>query len=989
MSGRILFTVFSWLLIHLSCANFLYSQEYSWKYYSVADGLPQTQVYHVFQDVHGFIWVGTKGGLSRFDGIEFQNFTISQGLDFDFIYNIACTRQGRIYASSKRGLNYYESGKIHRINLNVSSFGDEWYIQKNGTIWGLNGVDKSIRCHDSDGNLKDHPFLDILNQKENARIYQILYNKTTNHLLVNLKNDNSYLIRDADIVEIPRDDRLIYYLQGDDGTIFGRSNDSLYVFEMGKNTPLVNISELDINRIRSKNDIYFADLKTRSTLIHFNGVDFEKFHHSFNMVLDVLVDDENNLWVGTESGLWRLQNRGFQNYLADNKKNFYTWTVLPDNHGNYWFGSFLNGLKKFDGQRFYDINMSQFFSHGGSQYFYSGGLLNPNGEILFSTSQGILKLCNDQFTWSYQNERKDEAILFIYFDTLSGHYFATGAYNGLIELNQQGHVTVHDDRPPRAHTDLETSMLRDKFGRIWLSGKIGISIKDNGQWRNLPDQQDSIPIGAISMLMDYKDNIWLGSNDGLYHYDYQKLRKVADRFFNQQIGVLNITDQNELLIGSIKGIGLLDLETFYDTGIQKVRYFDSNNGFMGTECKHNSSYKDRNGHIWICTSDRVVKVSPLDLKSNPNPPRVYIRSISAPSASMEWEPVLNIYDTGLVHTLAANHDDIRINYHAISHTAPMGVQYQTMLKGYDSEWSAASPERYRTYTNLPPGGYTFMVKAANIDGIWAKQPTGISIEILPEWHERMSVKIGGILAAVVSASFFGFLYSEQMRRKKLLAEENAKKMTQLQINSMKRLIDPHFTFNAINSIAAMVYKENREEAYTYFTKFSKLIRSVFDASDETTRTIKEEMAFIEDYLGIEKMRFKERFNYEIEIAPQVNYDWKIPKMMVQIYVENAIKHGLIARDSGGMIEVKLNTDANFLIITVRDNGIGRGSEAQNRTNPDSLGRGTSIMREYFNLLNKYNDEKIISETIDLRDADGNPAGTEVQVFIPLKFKYNL
>ena len=137
------------------------------------------------------------------------------------------------------------------------------------------------------------------------------------------------------------------------------------------------------------------------------------------------------------------------------------------------------------------------------------------------------------------------------------------------------------------------------------------------------------------------------------------------------------------------------------------------------------------------------------------------------------------------------------------------------------------------------------------------------------------------------------------------------------------------------------------------------------------------------------MRFKERFDYKIEIAPQVNYDWKIPKMIVQIYVENSIKHGLIARVSGGMIEVKLDTDANFLIITVRDNGIGRKSGMQNKTNPGSLGRGTSIMREYFNLLNKYNEEKITSETIDLKDADGHPAGTEVQVFIPLNFKYNL
>lgn len=985
MSGRVLCPVFCWLLIQLSSANLVYSQEYSWKYFTVSDGLPQTQIFSLYQDSKGFIWIGTKGGLSRFDGIDFQNFTFNEGLEGDFINKIQGDDTGGIYVTTNTGIYYQKDDEFRLIRSENVKNNMDCVRDKNGLLLVIS--DQNLKLFSKNGEaVLESELMQLTTELQNSAVH-IIHNELDGDIIITTLDGTFFRWDGEKIYTIYKGGENIRPEFGMDGELYAYDLDSLYIFQSGRFSPILSISGLVVKKIVHRSEIYLSNAYNSTRLFQYDGERIFEFHQRFNMVIRVLLDDESNLWVGTESGLWLLQSKAFQNFLTTKIDNFYTWAVAEDRNENFLFASFLHGLKKYDGKSFTDIPVNQFFREDGWQFFYSGSYVDENGDILLGTVNGILKYDGIRLDWYYKTEIS--AVLYIYHDNETRHYLITTSHQGLVTIDKKGTLIQTEGRQPKDNTGLETSVLRDKFGRIWLSGKQGISIKENGKWRNLPDDRDSINVGAISMIMDSWGNLWLGSNDGLYHYDYKKLRKIEGQLFRQQIGILNITDQNELLIGSIKGIGLLSLEDFYIDGDEKIRYFDENNGFLGTECKHNASYKDKRGHIWICTSDRVVKVSPKDLKSNPNPPRVYIRSISAPSATMEWEPVLNIYDTDIVHTLSANHDDIRFNYHAISHTAPMGVHYQTMLQGYDSEWSAASPERYRTYTKLPPGHYTFKVKAANIDGVWTEEPTAISIEILPEWHERMSVKIGGVLAAIVSASIFGFLYSEQLRRKKVIAEGNAKKMTQLQINSMKRLIDPHFTFNAINSIAAMVYKENREEAYTYFTKFSKLIRSVFDASEETTRTIKEELAFIEDYLDIEKMRFKERFDYKIEIAPQVNYDWKIPKMIVQIYVENSIKHGLIARDSGGMIEVKLDTDANFLIIKVGDNGIGRKSGMQNKSNPDSLGRGTSIMREYFNLLNKYNEEKITSETIDLKDADGHPAGTEVQLFIPLNFKYNL
>jgi len=336
---------------------------------------------------------------------------------------------------------------------------------------------------------------------------------------------------------------------------------------------------------------------------------------------------------------------------------------------------------------------------------------------------------------------------------------------GLIEIDDNRRTYIYDDREPWEHTELITSILRDKYDRIWISGKKGISIRENETWRHLPDDQDSIPVGAISMLMDSAQNIWLGSNDGLYVYDYKKLRKIAPEVFSTQIGVLNVTNNNELVIGTINGLGLIDLGSFYRSGSAKVRFFDRNSGFIGEECKHNSSFKDDDGNIWICTSNCVVKVIPKELKTNPHPPRVYIKSITNAQEAMAWEEI--IYENKPKGSLALkrNKNNLRFNYHAISLSAPLGVCYQTMLSGYDDQWSSETDERYRSYTNLSQGRYTFKVKARNSDGVWSAEAAEISFFIQPAWHELVSVKIGGIVGAMLAMAGVGYFFSERKRKK--------------------------------------------------------------------------------------------------------------------------------------------------------------------------------------------------------------------------------
>jgi ligand-binding sensor domain-containing protein len=979
------FFILLWLLSNIFVVHKIYAQEYSWKYYSVADGLPQTQIYRLYQDSKGYIWIGTKGGLSKFDGIEFENYTSKDGLDFDFVVNVQEDTSGGIYISTINGLNYLYEGKIQSIKLNNDGTARYVFVEENGTIWSNSGVNGLV-CYQYNKKLDSHPLLEMIPEKKTIGFFSC--HPESGRMIFSTENGKAFLWDGIKVTPFPENSRSINTVISRSGIIYGYTADSLYRVEGGIYSPVLSLRDHIVRYIASWNEIYLSDKTTYSQLLVFDGKDIHKFHQPFNMVMEVLMDDEKNLWVGTEAGLWRLQSKGFENFLSERDNNFYTWNVLPDNKGNYWFASFLYGLKKYDGQTFTDLRVNHLFKDNGFQYFYSGGILDEKGNILFATAKGVLKFDGTNFDW-LNKDQETGAVMYIYFDPGTRHYYAVSARIGLMEFDEQFNLILHNDRPIRENTDLEISIVKDKYKRIWISGKKGICIKENGQWRNLPDEKDSIPIGAISMQKDDMGNIWLGSNDGLYFYDYHTLKKVGANIFDQQIGVLNITDNRELLIGSIKGIGLLNLEKYYTFGVEEIRYFDANNGFLGTECKHNSSFKDKTGSIWICTSDRVVKVNPEKLRSNPNPPRVYIESVSVVSETMEWVPILNIYSNEVTHTIDPDHDDLRFNYHGISHVAPLSVRYQTMLEGYDDSWSATTAERYRTYTNLPGGEYKFKVRAYNSDGIISQHDANLSFMILPKWHEILSVRIVGLIGLLAFAGLVGFLYSERIRKRKIAAERNERRIAKLQFNALKGLIDPHFTFNAINSIAAMVYKENRDEAYNYFTKFSRLIRSAFDNSNKTTRTIKEELAFVSNYLDIEKMRFKDRFDYQIEVDRSVNHDWKIPKMVVQIYVENSIKHGLMEREKDGFIKVKIGLSDDHLLITVKDNGIGRAKAKSLAGKVSSLGQGTKMIKEYFKLLNKFNDDKISTTTRDLKSSEGIAMGTEVIVSIPLNFKFNL
>lgn len=226
--------------------------------------------------------------------------------------------------------------------------------------------------------------------------------------------------------------------------------------------------------------------------------------------------------------------------------------------------------------------------------------------------------------------------------------------------------------------------------------------------------------------------------------------------------------------------------------------------------------------------------------------------------------------------------------------------------------------------------------------------------------------------------FIGLVKTETT--KQIEKRENQKRKLQtLQLQSIKGQLDPHFTFNALNSVASLLYLEDRNAAYDYLNKFTRLLRQLLSDAERVYRTLEEELVFVTAYLNLEKLRFGEKFSYEIHLGEGITQKENVPVMVLQTFAENAIRHGLMPRTNGGKLSIHIEKEDDYLKLTIEDNGVGRTKAAENTKRQ---GKGLKMIHEFYEILNQFNTKPIRHSITDLFQ-DGNPAGTRVDVWVPL------
>jgi hypothetical protein len=208
-----------------------------------------------------------------------------------------------------------------------------------------------------------------------------------------------------------------------------------------------------------------------------------------------------------------------------------------------------------------------------------------------------------------------------------------------------------------------------------------------------------------------------------------------------------------------------------------------------------------------------------------------------------------------------------------------------------------------------------------------------------------------------------------------------RRLVTLQLQGIKSQLDPHFTFNTLNSIASLIYLEDRHLAYDYMNKFTQLLRGLINDANRIYRSLGEELEFVTTYLDLEKLRFGDKFNYEIIIGEGVSQREQVPKLVLHTFAENSIKHGIMSMTEGGLLKIRAEKDKDYMILSVEDNGIGRAKAYGQST---STGKGLRLTGEFYDILNQINKKPIRHFIIDLHDEKGDSLGTRVEVWVPVE-----
>ena len=241
---------------------------------------------------------------------------------------------------------------------------------------------------------------------------------------------------------------------------------------------------------------------------------------------------------------------------------------------------------------------------------------------------------------------------------------------------------------------------------------------------------------------------------------------------------------------------------------------------------------------------------------------------------------------------------------------------------------------------------------------------------------------GGILLIMIT----GFLLFRQSKisAQRRISEMN-QKISEITQANLRQQMNPHFIFNTLNSIQYYMYQHDKIATNNYLTKFSSLMRKTLENSQHTSVSIKDEMDALELYLELETIRFKEKFTYSIGIDEEIDpLLYKIPTMLIQPYVENAIVHGLVHKEENGYLKVNLMLKKDHISCTVEDNGIGRKAALEIKKNKENNHHslGTTITESRLQLVNELYGTSMKIHYTDLTDATGNASGTRVEIQIP-------
>lgn len=993
-------SIFLILFLFLCVISPLGAQHIGYKQYTVADGLVQSEVTRIHQDQKGFIWVGTKMGLSRFDGIAFETIRDSANVLRSVVWSIEKLNDSALVVLTSRGyaiITYGKAGMRMKSGFLTDPYHSYWIRNGKAEILTMHQKELALIAIDHTGaHDQKLPFPGLSAEEFLAR--------TGCRVHYAAKHDVFYFVDFDGLFAAVKNNRRIGIIS--EGSAFGSGMDGDFYLQSVSAHQKKGKTEITISRVSdtvvtplyrsgpvfanaeltsfviSPDHFYISDPFDQSLIRVFHGIE-KRFKTDHITGWRQMYDMEGNLWLGGPHGLTRTFGFHIIHFSEEDGYLPNSQSVLTDANDDLVIASFDRGLQVLKNGMFRPVPVRNFFDPAARVNLYPGSRRDSRGMAhIMGPPYSVIRWDGEKILYP---DKYPHGGGFSFFEDTAKRLFYYGTDHGLVLQPYHGEYTILPIYPGKKKNKI-VAIEKDRKGRLILGGFQGTSIYSENQTIHLPTPDISYDLGANAMARDQKGNIWIGNNDGLWLFDGDNFRKVRCSRFNDFIASLFMVDSSYLFIGGLRAFGLLDVRKYYAEDTVLIHYYDRESGFTGEECQQNAVTIDKAGNLWFLGINNLFRISPHSAIRHAMSLPVYITRVSVATKSQEEKhrPVLTMPAT--IPEFGPGENNIRFDFTGLFFQAPDQVHFRYRLDGYSGDWSTPTPERYATFTNLPPGTYTFSVIAASDAGGWSENKASITFIIRPAFWQTWWFRTLVPLLFAIAFFWLGFIFMNKKRREEKEKLETEKRMAELQLISIRNQIDPHFTFNAINSIASVILKEEKEKAYSFFVKLSALIRQVLTSGDKITRPMAEELGFVRNYLEIEKLRFRDSFNFSVEIGEGVDLDREVPKMVIQTYAENALKHGLLnKKDGNGDLKISVTEESGNLHIVVEDNGIGR--QAAKALGLKSTGKGMQILNSYYDFFNRYNHHKIQHEIIDIFDDQNHPAGTRVVVIIPSGFHY--
>jgi PAS domain S-box-containing protein len=784
------------LLICFSAPGF--AQRKNIRTYDAGEGMTQSQVQVILQDNSGYLWFGTASGVFKFDGVTFTNFNKVHGLAENFIESGLKDREGNLWFGHINGTvaRYNPQTKnFESITLVPGGKGSKTvYVEKiyqdhTGAIWFATlgwGVfrlsDQKLSHFNVDQGLLSNEVFDIMEDdkqqlwfatKQGISIYSI-----DSMRFLPMKTDLPFSKKIIVALESDRYHR-VWIGASDEGVMVLDSTGAIRTFTEKDGLASSMISSLYADRngliwIGTAGDgLSYAQIeKDLNHTVIFNKLTI-KNGLSSNQILSFFEDHEGNVWVGTDGGgasqVRRNEIEAYDDAFGLHSESI--WSIVIDHENTTWLGSDdgLIRLRKPAGPG-KETQLDYFRMLGQEKLgFVARSLEDREGNLWFvSTEQGVIR-------WNRSFQRLEKVDLGKAFqprqisdicEDKRGNLWITSFHNGLACYNPADKsVITYTKRESGLSSDSLNTVFKDSRGQLWFATNNGGIMRYKNDKFTTFSYATGHPINsAISITEDPKHNLWMvTSNDELYCFN-------GSRF-------INYTSRNNLGEGALYSV-ISDEQALWvgtNNGVARLRYGDSlfiqysrMEGYPISEANENAVYRDKNGFLWFGTIHGAVKVNSRKQFINKIPPliditklRVFLKDATLPiDGKFEY-----------------NRNYLTFHFIGLSYSAPEQVCYRYFLDGFDKQWSPVTTENYATYSNLPPGHYSFKIIAANANGVWSKEPTSYSFEVLtPFWRTWWFYFF---LTAALFVVLYTYIYQRILRvqRDKKLLEDKVQQRT--------------------------------------------------------------------------------------------------------------------------------------------------------------------------------------------------------------------